>query len=69
MIYVHGGFENETPNVPTNSIVKLDLYAILKTNASLVQKLEQFIGSNGASGTGANPSKQRSGTPSSDSNR
>ena len=22
-IYIHGGFENETPNIPTNSIMKL----------------------------------------------
>lgn len=25
LIYMHGGFENETPNIPTNSIMKLDL--------------------------------------------
>lgn len=25
IIYMHGGFENETPNIPTNSIMKLDL--------------------------------------------
>ena len=24
-IFMHGGFENETPNIPTNTIMKLDL--------------------------------------------
>ena len=24
-LYMHGGFDNETPNIPTNSIMKLDL--------------------------------------------
>ena len=39
-IYVHGGFENETPNIPTNSIIKLDLFAHLKDHPALIQKLE-----------------------------
>jgi len=29
-IYMHGGFENETPNIPTNTIVKTDLAALFK---------------------------------------
>lgn len=37
---MHGGFENETPNIPTNSIMKLDLVAHVKTNAQLMAKLE-----------------------------
>jgi|TARA_B110000285_G_C15113927_1_gene612881 hypothetical protein len=37
---MHGGFENETPNIPTNSIMKLDLVAHVKGNAQLMQKLE-----------------------------
>ena len=24
-IFMHGGFENETPNIPTNTIMKIDL--------------------------------------------
>jgi len=44
LIYMHGGFENETPNIPTNTIVKLDLSAIFKGNAVLLGKLEQVIG-------------------------
>lgn len=43
-IYMHGGFENETPNIPTNTIVKLDLGAIFKGNTNLQGKLEQVIG-------------------------
>ena len=39
-IFMHGGFENETPNIPTNSILKLDLLAHVKGNAVLTQKLE-----------------------------
>lgn len=31
-IFMHGGFENETPNIPTNTIVKIDLAQIFKTN-------------------------------------
>ena len=37
---MHGGFENETPNIPTNSIMKLDLIAHVKGNPQLLQKLE-----------------------------
>lgn len=39
-IYMHGGFENETPNIPTNSIMKLDLIAHVKGNTQLMHKLE-----------------------------
>jgi hypothetical protein len=31
-IFMHGGFENETPNIPTNTIVKLDLMNLFKGN-------------------------------------
>ena len=37
---MHGGFENDTPNVPTNSILKLDLVAHVKDNQVLMNKLE-----------------------------
>lgn len=51
---MHGGFENETPNIPTNTIVKLDLMAIFKPTPALAAKLESIIGASGAnrSGTG-----------------
>lgn len=38
---MHGGFENETPNIPTNSIMRLDLAAHFKGHAGLLGKLEQ----------------------------
>ena len=41
---MHGGFENETPNIPTNTIMKLDLLALFKNVPSLVSKLEQCLG-------------------------
>ena len=44
-IYMHGGFENETPNIPTNTIMKLDLLALCAKVPTLVTKLEQSIGS------------------------
>lgn len=34
-IYMHGGFENETPNIPTNSIMKLDLSTMFKNHPTL----------------------------------
>lgn len=40
-IYMHGGFENETPNIPTNSIIKLDMVAHLK-DSTLMVKLENI---------------------------
>jgi hypothetical protein len=36
MIFMHGGFENETPNIPTNSIIKLDLAGVVKGHPALV---------------------------------
>lgn len=44
---MHGGFENETPNIPTNSIMKLDLMELFTKVPALVAKLEQTIGSKG----------------------
>ncbi len=35
-IFMHGGFENETPNIPTNSIMKIDLMALVKGNPNLI---------------------------------
>ncbi len=44
-IYMHGGFENETPNIPTNTIVRLELTTVFKGNQMMLSKLEQFVGS------------------------
>jgi len=35
VIYMHGGFENETPNIPTNSIMKIDLAQLFKNSPAL----------------------------------
>lgn len=43
-IFMHGGFENETPNIPTNTIVKLDLLQIFKGNQILTDKLKTVVG-------------------------
>jgi hypothetical protein len=32
---MHGGFENETPNIPTNTIMKIDVVNLFK-NAPLL---------------------------------
>jgi hypothetical protein len=37
---MHGGFENETPNIPTSSIMKHDMFHALKSSALLISKLE-----------------------------
>ena len=35
-VFMHGGFENETPNIPTNSIMKLDLMELFVKVPTLV---------------------------------
>lgn len=35
-LFMHGGFDNETPNIPTNSIMKLDLMALVQAQPTLV---------------------------------
>jgi len=47
---MHGGFENETPNIPTNSIMKLDLIAHVKGNTGLMAKLEAAFASQAKAG-------------------
>ena len=34
-VFIHGGFENETPNIPTDSIVRLDSNKLLGKTESL----------------------------------
>ena len=43
---MHGGFEKETPNIPTNSIMKIDLMTLFKNLPALKTKLEMCIGAN-----------------------
>jgi hypothetical protein len=54
---MHGGFENETPNIPTNTIMKLDLHAHLKDDAFLLSKLD-FVQVNNTSIGGPSPKSQ-----------
>ena len=55
-IFMHGGFEKETPNIPTNSIMKIDLMALFRNLPALKTKLEMSIGAanrkKGAAGGG-----------------
>ena len=55
-IYMHGGFEKETPNFPTNSIMKINILDLFRNMPSLKTKLETFIGAakkrNGGAGSG-----------------
>lgn len=43
-MYLHGGFDNESPTVPTDAIMKLDSIQLLKSAPNLVEKIENFIG-------------------------
>ena len=43
-IFMHGGFEKETPNIPTNSIMKIDMLALFRNLPALKNKLEMCIG-------------------------
>lgn len=54
---MHGGFENETPNIPTNSIIKLDLVAHVKGNPQLMQKIENAFQTQARNGQGAATNK------------
>ena len=53
---MHGGFEKETPNFPTNSIMKINILDLFRNMPSLKTKLETFIGAakkrNGGAGSG-----------------
>lgn len=46
VVFMHGGFENETPNIPTNSIMKLDLMELFQKVPQLTAKLELTLGAN-----------------------
>ena len=73
---MHGGFENETPNIPTNSIMKLDLMELFAKVPQLTAKLELTLGaynkrarsasansSNSGNGQWEGNDTTRSGTP------
>jgi hypothetical protein len=63
---MHGGFEKETPNIPTNSIMKIDLMALFRNLPALKTKLEMCIGAanrknKGGAGMAAQESEGRDG--------
>ena len=65
-IFMHGGFEKETPNIPTNSIMKIDLLGLFRDLPALKQKLEMCIGAanrkkNPATGVAATEGEGRDG--------
>lgn len=51
VVYMHGGFENETPNIPTNTIMKIDLAQLFKNTPNLMLKLEQACGNHSGRST------------------
>jgi hypothetical protein len=59
---MHGGFENETPNIPTNSIMKLDMVAHVKSNPYLLEKLEKASQSNFKPGSSRSDSNSPGGS-------
>ena len=57
---MHGGFENETPNIPTNSIMKLDLIAHVRGHQNLLAKLESAFQNQYRNGANPNNNAVRS---------
>jgi hypothetical protein len=60
-IFMHGGFENETPNIPTNSIMKLDLLELFSKVPQLVTKLENTVGNKRARSASSNSQNANNG--------
>lgn len=40
-VYVHGGFEHETPNIPLQEICKIDTAKLFTNNENLLTKLHR----------------------------
>lgn len=60
-LFLHGGFDNESPTVPTEAIMKLDALQVLKADQNLLEKVENFANS---SGTASPSGKTDSGSTS-----
>ena len=43
-IYIHGGFDQDVPTVPTDSILKVDLSELFKGNQTLFKSLANELG-------------------------
>lgn len=56
---MHGGFDNESPTVPTDAIMKLDAVQVLKSSPILLDKIEGLFG---ASASGSSPSPSTPGS-------
>lgn len=41
---MHGGFDNESPTVPTDAIMRLDAISVLKSAPVLLEKIEGLFG-------------------------
>lgn len=52
---MHGGFDNESPTVPTDAIMKLDAVSVLKSSPVLLGKIEDLFGIS-SSGNSPSPS-------------
>lgn len=39
-VYVHGGFEHETPNIPINVIARIDTYKLFSKHDFLINKIK-----------------------------
>ena len=40
MVYVHGGFEHEIPNIPLSEICKIDVQKLLSKHENLLSKIK-----------------------------
>eukprot|EP01016_Furgasonia_blochmanni_P037862 TRINITY_DN4506_c0_g1_i13.p1 TRINITY_DN4506_c0_g1~~TRINITY_DN4506_c0_g1_i13.p1 ORF type:complete len:582 (-),score=142.30 TRINITY_DN4506_c0_g1_i13:544-2265(-) len=38
-VYIHGGFEHESPNIPTDAIIKVDMAKLFQANTNLLRAL------------------------------
>jgi hypothetical protein len=54
-VYVHGGFEHETPNIPINVIARIDTYKLFHKHEHLIQKIKPI--EKGADGKGSKDGK------------
>jgi len=44
-LYIYGGFEQEAPNTPTDTMVRINLLSAFKSKESLYNKVSQFVAS------------------------
>jgi hypothetical protein len=43
-VFIHGGFDNDSPNIPKSTIGEVDILSLLMNNEILGKKIEKFIG-------------------------